>query len=92
MNIESTGRTPNLVAGEGLSSKKRFNKSIGDQIASPYIAWEDELTMMPIKHTIEDTSGNAKSCGQAAAAGVLALDAKSGAFLFRIMVRCRAEE
>lgn len=55
---------------------------MGDQIASPYIACEDELTRMPIKHTIEDAKGNAKSCGQSAAAGVLALDAKSGAFLF----------
>jgi len=76
--------TPNLVAGEGLSSKNRPNKSMGDQIASPYIACEDELTRMPIKHTIEDAKGSAKSCGQSAAAGVLALDAKSGAFVISV--------
>lgn len=56
---------------------------MGDQMASPYMACEDELTRMPIKHTIEDAKGNEASCGQSAAAGVLALDAKSGAFLFR---------
>lgn len=88
-NMSSTEYTPNLVAGEGSSSKNRPNKSTGDQIASPYMTWEDELTRIPIKHTMEDARGSAKSCGQSAAADVLALDAKSGAFLFYIKVRCR---
>ena len=82
MNVTSTRHTPNLVAGEGSLSKNRPSKSTGDQIASPYMACEDELTRIPIKHTIDDANGKAKSCGQSAAAGVLALDAKSGAFLF----------
>lgn len=45
------------------------------------MACDDELTRIPIKHTIEHVRGIAKSWGYNAAAGVLARDAKSGAFV-----------
>jgi hypothetical protein len=47
------------------------------------MAWDEELTMMPIKLTTENESGTANNCGHSAAPGVLALDAKSGALLSR---------
>ncbi|KIO14060.1 hypothetical protein M404DRAFT_992290 [Pisolithus tinctorius Marx 270] len=56
-------------------------------MASPDITCEEELTRIPIKHTIEQVKGIAKSCGYNAALGVLALDAKSGAFLQEADVR-----
>ena len=47
---------------------------------------DDELTMIPMKLTIEKPSGTEISCGRLAAAGYFALDAKSGAFLQSILV------
>jgi hypothetical protein len=44
---------------------------------------DDELTMMPMKLTREKPRGIAISCGQTAAPGCEARDAKSGAFLAR---------
>jgi len=44
----------------------------------------DELTIMPKKLTIENVIGTEKSWGKSAADGVVARDAKSGAFLFQI--------
>jgi hypothetical protein len=42
---------------------------------------EDELTMMPMKLTMENAKGTARSCGRPAAVGHLARDAKSDASL-----------
>ena len=50
-------------------------------MASPYIVCDEELTMIPMKLTIEKPSGTEISCGQTAADGYAARDAKSGAFL-----------
>jgi hypothetical protein len=43
--------------------------------------WEEELTMIPMKLTIENPRGTESSCGRIAAAGVFAREAKSGALL-----------
>lgn len=43
--------------------------------------WEEELTTMPMKLTIENPRGTESSCGRSAAAGVFAREAKSGALL-----------
>lgn len=50
-------------------------------MASSDITCEEEITRIPIKHTIEQVKGIAKSCGYNAALGVLALDAKTRAFV-----------
>lgn len=52
-------------------------------MASPYRVSDDELTMIPMKLTMENPSGTLKSWGSAAADGVVAREAKSGAFLER---------
>ena len=54
---------------------------MGDQIASPYIVWEEEETMIPMKLTILKPRGTEMSCGQTVAEGYVAREAKSGAFL-----------
>lgn len=51
------------------------------------MACDEELTRMPIKHTNEHVRGMAKSWGYSAAAGVLARDAKSGAFLYNFLCK-----
>ena len=81
MKAKAMNQTPKRVALDGLSSKKRPRRSIGDQIASPYIASDDELTIMPIKLTIGNERGTEKIWGHNAALGVVAREAKSGAFL-----------
>ena len=50
-------------------------------MASPYRVCEDELTIMPIKLTMEKPRGTEMSCGRTAADGYLAREAKSGALL-----------
>jgi hypothetical protein len=57
---------------------------MGFQIASPYRTVDEELTMIPMKLTSEKPSGMAINCGQRAAAGCDARDAKSGALLSEI--------
>ncbi len=54
---------------------------MGDHIASPYSVCDEELTMIPMKLTIENPSGTEISWGNTAADGCCALEAKSGAFL-----------
>ena len=44
----------------------------------------DELTMMPRKLTMINPNGMAMSCGKAAALGVVAREAKSGALVTRV--------
>ena len=56
-------------------------RSIGDQIASPYSVCDEELTMIPMKLTMENPNGTEMSCGRTAADGYVAREAKSGAFL-----------
>lgn len=76
--------TPNLVLRLGWSpspSRNLLSKSIGDQIASLYITWEEELTMIPRELTSEKPNGTDNSWGNSAADGDEARDAKSGAFL-----------
>ena len=80
----SCTRTPNRVALDGFPSKNLSNKSRGDHTASPYIVILDELTIRPKKLTIENVIGTEKSWGKSAADGVVARDAKSGAFLFHM--------
>ena len=57
------------------------SNSIGSQTVLPYIVCEEELTMIPMKLTIENPRGTESSCGRIAAAGVFAREAKSGALL-----------
>jgi hypothetical protein len=73
--------TPKHVAPDGSSSRKRLSRSIGDHTGSPKMTCEEELTMMPMKLTTENVRGTARSCGRPAASGLVARDAKSGAFL-----------
>ena len=54
-------------------------------MAWSYSTCDDELTMMPMKLTIEKPSGTETSCGHTVADGYVARDAKSGAFLSRIV-------
>ena len=58
---------------------------MGDQTASPYIVCDEELTMIPIKLTMEKPNGTATSCGHTAADGYVAREAKSGALLMGSM-------
>lgn len=75
-------RTPKRVALDGESSRNLPSRSIGDHTGSPpYIATDEDDTMIPTKLTSENVSGTEISCGRNAAAGVFARDAKSGAFL-----------
>ncbi|KAG1716811.1 hypothetical protein ID866_333 [Astraeus odoratus] len=53
------------------------------------MACEEELTRIPIRHTIEQVRGIAKSWGYSAAAGVFARDAKSGALLCQVIAQVR---
>ena len=69
MNDAEMNHTPKRVTWLGSPSRKRFKRSIGDQIASPKIAWEDELTMTPKKLTMEKPNGTESSCGMPAADG-----------------------
>ncbi len=69
------------MALDGASSRKRPRRSIGDQIASPNIVCDEELTTMPIKLTSENVRGTEISCGSSAADGLFAREAKSGAFV-----------
>jgi hypothetical protein len=73
--------TPKRVACEGEPSRNMLSKSTGLQTGLPKITVAEELTMMPIKLTIEKPSGIAMSCGHHAADGLVAREAKSGAFL-----------
>ena len=73
--------TPNLVAWLGFPSRNFPSRSIGDQMTSPYIACDDELTMTPKKVTMEKHRGTAMSWGQSAAEGLIEREEKSGAFL-----------
>ena len=75
--------TPNRVACDGPSSRKRSRRSIGDQMVSLKMACEEDETMMPMKDTNENVIGTAKNCGHPVAEGRFARDAKSGAFLTR---------
>jgi len=81
MNEAAINHTPNLVALDGLPSRNRLRRSMGDQIASPYIASDDELTTRPTKLTREKPRGTDMSWGHKAAEGVFAREEKSGAFL-----------
>jgi hypothetical protein len=83
MNDAAMNHTPNLVAFDGLSSRNRLRRSIGDQMASPNIVSDDELTIIPTKLTREKPRGTAQNCGHNAAEGVLAREAKSGALLMK---------
>lgn len=58
-----------------------LSNSIGSQTVLLYIVCEEELTMIPMKLTIENPRGTESSCGRIAAAGVFAREAKSGALL-----------
>lgn len=73
--------TPNLVADDGSLSRNIPRRSMGDQTASPYMACEDELTMIPKKLTMEKAKGTDISCGRTTSDGCFARDAKSGALL-----------
>lgn len=80
--LEIKARTPNLVACDGLSSRNIPSRVIGDHTGWPYMACDEELTMMPRKLTVLKPSGTARSWGHSASLGFLARDAKSGAFLY----------
>ena len=80
-NAAEINHTPKRVACEGPSSRKRSRRSMGDQIVSLKMACEDDETIMPMNDTSENVMGTAKNCGQPAAEGRFARDAKSGAFL-----------
>lgn len=54
---------------------------MGDQIGSPKIVTEEELTIIPMKLTSEKANGTDINWGHNAAPGVLAREAKSGALL-----------
>lgn len=60
--------------------------SIGLQIGALLLNnfCEAELTIIPMKLTIEKPSGTANNWGSFAAPGVFARDAKSGAFVTRV--------
>jgi len=58
-----------------------LSNSIGSHMVLPYIVWEEELTTIPMKLTIENPRGTESNCGRIAAAGVFAREAKSGALL-----------
>lgn len=60
------------------------SKSIGLQTASPKITVELLDTMIPKKLTILNPMGTEISCGQTAAPGLVARDAKSGALTTRV--------
>jgi len=83
MNEAEINQTPNRVLPDGFPSKSFPSRSMGDQIASPYNTWEEELTMIPIKLTSEKPSGTESNWGSTAASGRDARDAKSGALLRR---------
>lgn len=57
INDAAMNHTPNLVALDWSSSRNRLRRSIGDQIASPKIVSDDELTIMPTKLTREKPRG-----------------------------------
>jgi hypothetical protein len=75
--------TPKRVACDGEESRNALRRSIGFHTASPKMTVDEELTMLPMKLTREKPRGIAISCGQTAAPGCEARDAKSGAFLAR---------
>ena len=62
-------RTPKRVACEGLSSRNMPSRSIGDHMASPYNVCDEELTMIPMKLTMEKPRGTEVICGSTAADG-----------------------
>ena len=79
--IGSQEHTPKRVAWDGLSSRNLSSRSTGDHTGSPKMTWDEELTMIPMKLTMENVNGTARSCGRPAANGFFARDAKSGALL-----------
>lgn len=58
---KSKSPTPNLVACDGLSSRNIPSKVMGDHTGWPYIACDEELTIIPRKLTMLKPSGTAIS-------------------------------
>jgi hypothetical protein len=81
INAVDMNHTPKRVAWDGWSSRNLSSRSTGDHTGSPKITCDEELTMMPMKLTMENVNGTARSCGRPAANGRFARDAKSGALL-----------